>query len=205
MQRPVTQTHTHIHITHFISWSLLYSVIFCSRADLLRSCYTQFWLSDCSLSQRIFKHPPKWCTNSTIWFLHGWCHVHHIPCTSVQCHFNWSHTCRVHVSLAVICRLHFWQNNQDLLRATAVTRGWSSCQNKSECRKLTLEQKILSPFLLGLKPTTFWSQVWHSTTQLFPPTPNHHPLCPVQSTVTRNNFQGIYSIKVVYEHIYQIK
>ena len=78
-------TNTHIHITHFISWSLLYSVIFCSQADLLHSCYTQFWMSDCSLSQRIFKHPPKWCPNSTIWFLHGWCHVHHIPCTIVQC------------------------------------------------------------------------------------------------------------------------
>ena len=204
MQRPVTQTHT--STLHTSLADRFYIALF---SALKQTCCTPVthnseWVT-VAFPSAFLKHSLKWCPNSTIWFLHGWCHVHHIPCTSVQCHFNWSHTCRVHVSLAVICRLHFWQNNQDLLCATAVTRGWSSCQNKSECRKLTLEQKILSPFLLGLKPTTFWSQVWHSTTQLFPPTPNHHPLCPVQSTVTRNNFQGIYSIKVVYEHIYQIK
>ena len=63
--------HTHTHITHFISWSLLYSVIFCSWADLLCSCYTSFWMSDCSLSQCISEQPPKWCIDSAIWFLHG--------------------------------------------------------------------------------------------------------------------------------------
>ena len=52
--------------------------------------------------------------------LHGWCHVkccrfgassvHTIqPCTRLQCHFIQSH-----------CHLHFWQNDRDLLRATAV-------------------------------------------------------------------------------------
>ena len=29
--------------------------------------------------------------------------------------------CMVHVCLTVTCHLHFWQNDQDLLRATAVT------------------------------------------------------------------------------------
>ena len=32
-----------------------------------------------------------------------------------------SHTCKVHAYLALKCHLHFWQTDQDLLRATAVT------------------------------------------------------------------------------------
>ena len=31
---------------------------------------------------------------------------------------------RVNACLAVTCHLHFWQNDRDLLRANAVTRGW---------------------------------------------------------------------------------
>ena len=42
------------------------------------------------------------------------------PCTVSrqfkQCHIRRAHTC-----LAVICHLHFWQNDRDVLRATAVT------------------------------------------------------------------------------------
>ena len=36
-----------------------------------------------------------------------------------------NHICRVHVCLAVTCHLHFWQNDSDLLRTTAVTWGWN--------------------------------------------------------------------------------
>ena len=43
--------------------------------------------------------------------------VHHTTCH----HFMQSHICRVHVCLAVTCHLHFWQNDQDLFSATAVT------------------------------------------------------------------------------------
>ena len=43
--------------------------------------------------------------------------------------------------LAVTCYLHFWQNDQDLLCATVVTRGWNECQNNSQHRKLTVEKK----------------------------------------------------------------
>ena len=32
---------------------------------------------------------------------------------------------RVYACLGVSCHLHFWQNDLDLLRATAVTRGWN--------------------------------------------------------------------------------
>ena len=34
-------------------------------------------------------------------------------------------TAPVYVCLAVTRHLHFWQNDRDLLRATAVTRGWN--------------------------------------------------------------------------------
>ena len=37
---------------------------------------------------------------------------------------------------------HFWQNDLDLLRATAVTRGWNGYRNKSQHTKLTLEKQI---------------------------------------------------------------
>ena len=26
-----------------------------------------------------FEHPPKWCTYSVVWLLHGWCYVKPLP------------------------------------------------------------------------------------------------------------------------------
>ena len=45
--------------------------------------------------------------------------------------------------LPVICHLHFWQNDRDLSRATAVARGSTEhgYRNKSQNRKLTREKK----------------------------------------------------------------
>ena len=40
------------------------------------------------------------------------------------------HIHRVHVGLAVTRHVHFWQNDQDLLCATAVTQGWNGYQNE---------------------------------------------------------------------------
>ena len=53
----------------------------------------------------------------------------HVLCTSYNHAPAYSVTLfgaiyRVHVCLAVTCHLHFWLNDRDLLRATAVTRGW---------------------------------------------------------------------------------
>ena len=101
---------------------------------------------------------------------HGWCHMKLLPsqcilCTPynhTQCHFMQSHICTVHVCLAVTCHLHFWQNDQVLLHATAVTRGWNGYRNKSQHRKLTREKKTLPPPLQGFEPTTFRPQVQRS-------------------------------------------
>ena len=105
--------------------------------------------------------------------LHGWCHVKCCrfgadsvytsqPCTRLQCHFIQSHIGRVCMCLAVTCHLHFWQNDQDLLRVTAVTRGWNGYRNKSQHRKSTLEKKILPPLLPGLEPGIFRSRIRRS-------------------------------------------
>ena len=53
------------------------------------------------------------------------------PYNHASCHFMQSHICKVYACLAVTCHLHFWQNDRDLLRATAVTQGWNRYQNKS--------------------------------------------------------------------------
>ena len=59
--------------------------------------------------------------------------------------------CMCVMCFAVTCFLHFWQSDQYLLHATAVTQGWNGYRNKSQHRKLTLEKKILSPPLQGFK------------------------------------------------------
>ena len=64
--------------------------------------------------------------------------------------------------LAVNCHMHFWQNDRDLLRATAVTRWWNGYRNKSQHRKSTLEKKILPPLQQGFEPATFQSRVRRS-------------------------------------------
>ena len=63
--------------------------------------------------------------------------------TNAEARFNKIHIRKVCACLAVTCHLHFWQNDRDFLRATAVTRGWNGYRNKSQHRKSTLEKKIL--------------------------------------------------------------
>ena len=70
-----------------------------------------------------------------------------------------SHKRKVHACLAITCHLHFWQNDRDLLRATAVTREWNGYRNKSQHRKSTLKKKILPPLQQGFEPATFQSRV----------------------------------------------
>ena len=55
-----------------------------------------------------------------------------LPCT-MSPHFMQSYIRRVHACFAVTCHLHIWQN---LLRATAVTRGWDGYRNKSFAQKV---------------------------------------------------------------------
>ena len=94
------------------------------------------------------------------------------PYNHAPCHFMQSHIHNVYACLTVTCHLHFWQNDRDLLRATAVTRGWNGYRNKSQHRKLTLKKKILPPLLSypcslyqgDLNCWTFCNQTWYYST-----------------------------------------
>jgi len=84
------------------------------------------------------------------------------PYNRAPCHFTQNRIRKVYACLAVTCHLHFWQNDRDILRATAVTRVCNGYRNKSQHRKLTKENKILPPLLQGFEPATFQSRVRRS-------------------------------------------
>ena len=145
-----------------IWWVLLYSAILRSRADSLRShVILHEWLA--------YFIACFWISTEVVYLQrwHGWCHMNLLPlrrvlCTPYNhapCHFMQSHIHKVYACLAVTCHLHFWQDDRDLLRATAVTQGWNGYRNRSQHRKLTLEKKILLPLPQGFKPATFQSRV----------------------------------------------
>ena len=92
----------------------------------------------------------------------------------------------VYVCLSVTCHLHFWQNDRDLLRANAVTRGWNGYRNQSQHRKLIPEKKILPLLLSGLQPATFRSRVWRCTTELPPLLRPWSAVCLLASREQRN-------------------
>ena len=94
---------------------------------------------------------------------HVLCTPYNQLCTSLQSHVLWVHVCE-----AVTCHLHFWQNDDHVLCATVVTQGWNGYRNKSQHRKLTMENKSLPLFLPGLEPATFKSLLRCSITELFP-------------------------------------
>ena len=75
---------------------------------------------------------------------------------------------RVYACLVVTRHLRFWQNNRDLLRATAVTRGMEQTPSKSQHTKSTLEKKIVPPLLPGFELATFRSRVRRSYQQAIP-------------------------------------
>ena len=74
------------------------------------------------------------------------------PCTSLQCHFIWSHMHSVHAYVAITCHLHLWQNDWDLLHATAVTgmehnKRAQKEKNKSPAKTQTHNLSVTSPAL----------------------------------------------------------
>ena len=64
------------------------------------------------------------------------------PYNHAPCHFMQSHIRKVYACLAVTCHLHFWQNDRDLLRATAVTRGWNGYRNNMIHRLWTVFSQV---------------------------------------------------------------
>ena len=76
------------------------------------------------------------------------------PYNHAPCHFMQSHIRKVHVYLAVTCHPHFWQNDQGLLRATAVTPegrpGMSDVSLLSGISGLSFDSSFLSPLMFFL-------------------------------------------------------
>ena len=100
-----------------IWWLLLYSAILHSRALTALTCDST-WVN--SFLLRVFEYPPKWCTYSADMKLLPSGRVLCTPYKHAPCHFMQSHIRKVYACLAVNCHLHFWQNDRDLLRATAI-------------------------------------------------------------------------------------
>ena len=105
---------------------------------------------------------------------HGWCHMKLLPsrrvlCTPYNyapCHFMQRHIRKVYACLAVTCHLRrFWQNDRDLLRATA---GWNGYRNKSQHRQLTLEKKFSRRSCRDSNPRPFDQESGALTTELSP-------------------------------------
>ena len=82
----------------------------------------------------------------------------HCTCTAAYLAHSDFVGSRVYACLGVTFHLHFWQNDQGLLRATTVTQGVERTPNKSQHTKLTPEQKILPPLLPGFELATFQSR-----------------------------------------------
>ena len=89
-------------------------------------------LSDCSFTQCIFNSLQSGVLTGLFWLLQGWCHLKLMPSSHRFWVYNapvysviQSHIYRVHVCLAIKCHQHCWQNERDLLRATATTQGWN--------------------------------------------------------------------------------
>ena len=68
--------------------------------------------------------------------------------------------------LDVTCHQYFWQNEQDLLRATTVMRGWNGNWNEHQHSKLT--EYFLPSLLPGIALGTLWSKARRSTIVLSP-------------------------------------
>ena len=83
------------------------------------------------------------------------------PCT-MSLHAK-PHLLKVYACLAVTCHLHFWQDDRDLLRATAVTQGWNGYRNRSQHRSWLWRRKFSRRSRRDSNPaTTFQSRVRRS-------------------------------------------
>ena len=136
------------------------------------------------------EYPLKWCTYTKVTAL-AWLVLHQTTAVSVQVlctpynyapsHFMQSHIRKVCTCLAVTCHLHFWQNDWDLLCATAVTLGWNGYWNKSAQRR-PWRMKFSHCSCRDLNPRPFSHESGTLTTELSsaPPPPPPKPLSTMQ-------------------------
>ena len=91
------------------------------------------------------------------------------PYNHAPCHFMQSHIRKVYACLAVTCHLHFWQNDRELLRATAVTRGGTDSEIRVSTESRIWRMKFSRLFCRDSNPRPFSHESGALTTELFPP------------------------------------
>ena len=137
-------------ITFILRYSPLLDMWFLSMHShvILSTWVTNFFIEHFWISTKVVKLQ-RW---------HGWCHMkllpsqcilctpyNHAPCCLMQSHIR-----KVYACLAATCHLHFWQNDWDLLRATAVTRGWNRYQKKESTQKVDPGEEIFPTAPAGI-------------------------------------------------------
>ena len=68
------------------------TLFLCFWADPLCSGLMWLWMSDWSFYTAHLEQPPKWCTYSAVWLLHGWCQVNLLPSQRTFCVHHTNHT-----------------------------------------------------------------------------------------------------------------
>ena len=90
------------------------------------------------------------------------------PYNHVSCHFMQSHIRKAYVCLAVTCHLHFWQNDWDRLRVTAVTRGGTDTEIRVSTESRPWRRKFSSRSSRDSNPRLFNHESGALTTELSP-------------------------------------
>ena len=107
-------------------------------------------MSDCLKNNNFIAHfhyPSKCCTYSTVWLLHGRCHVKLLAFRRVLC-TSYSHasfhvtSCKATCVFSCNLPAKLWQNDPDLLRANAVSFCFSLNLSFSLCVLLSLCQSL---------------------------------------------------------------
>ena len=91
------------------------------------------------------------------------------PYNHAPCHFMQSHIHNVCACLAVTCHLHLWQNDRDLLRATAVTRGGTDTEIRVSAESRPWRRQFSRRSSRDSKPRPFDHKSGALTTELSPP------------------------------------
>ena len=106
---------------------------------------------------------------------HGWCHKkllpsQHVLCTlynHAPCHFMQSHIRKVDACFS--CNLCFWQNDQGLLCATAVTWGWTDTEIRVSTESWPWRRKFSCRSSRDSNPGPFDHESSALTTEPSPP------------------------------------
>ena len=104
-------------------------------------------------------------------------HVLCTPYNHAPCHFMQSQIRKVYACLATVtCHLHFWQNDRDLLRATAVTRGRNGYRNKRAQKVDTGEENSpAAPTGIRTRDLSVTSPALYPLSYPHPPSPTSPP------------------------------